>query len=82
MDTLEITKDILRTCLQLGSRADSLTRESPLMGSFPEFNSLSIVSIVSGIEEQTGCSISDQEITAELFETVGSLASFIESKLA
>lgn len=82
MDTLEITKDILRTCLQLGTRADTLTRETPLMGSFPEFNSLSIVSIVSNIEEQTGCSISDKEISAEIFETVGTLADFIDSKLA
>lgn len=51
------------------------------MGSFPEFNSLTVVAIVSAIEEQTGNSVSDTEITAELFETVGTLAKFIESKL-
>lgn len=81
MDSIELTTDILRTSLQLGERADSLTSESLLAGSFPEFNSLSIVSIISCIEEETGSSISDTEITAEIFETVGTLADFIETKL-
>ncbi len=81
MDTLQLAQDILRANLQLGDKADSLERETPLMGSFPEFNSLTVVGIVTAIEEQTGCSVSDTEITAELFETVGTLADFIESKL-
>jgi len=81
MDALQLAKDILRANLQLGDRADSLDRGSPLMGSFPEFNSLTVVGIVSAIEEQTGSSVNDTEITAELFETVGTLAKFIESKL-
>ncbi len=81
MDALQLAKDILRANLQLGDKADSLKRETPLMGSFPEFNSLTVVGIVTAIEEQTGCSVSDTEITAELFETVGTLVAFIESKL-
>ncbi len=81
MDTLQLARDVLRANLQLGDKADSLERGTPLMGSFPEFNSLTVVGIVTAIEEQTGCSVSDTEITAELFETVGTLADFIESKL-
>jgi len=81
MDTLQYARDILRTSLQLGDRANDLQRESPLMGNFPEFNSLTVVGIVSAIEEQTGSSVDDKEITAEIFETVGTLADFIESKL-
>ncbi len=81
MDSLTLAKDILRINLQLGEQADSLVRDSPLMGSIPEFNSLTVVGIVTGIEEQTGCAISDKEITAKIFETVGTLADFIESKI-
>lgn len=82
MDAFQLAKDILRTTLQLGDRANDLQRESPLMGNFPEFNSLTVVGIVSAIEEQTGSSVDDNEIAAEIFETVGTLADFIESKLA
>jgi acyl carrier protein len=81
MDPLLLAKDILRTALQLGARANALRSDSPLMGSFPEFNSLTVVAIVSAIEEHTGCAVNDAEITAGVFETVGSLADFIERKL-
>ena len=52
------------------------------MGNLPEFNSLTVVSLISSVEEQLGCSINDDEITAEIFETVGAFADFIASKLA
>lgn len=82
MDSFEITKDLLRSALQLGDRADQLTAESQLMGAFPEFNSLTAVGLITGIEEQLGCEIDDTEITDEIFQTVGSLAQFIEQKMA
>lgn len=82
MDTLTLTRDILRSSLQLGARADTLQADTLLMGHFPELNSLTVMSIISGIEEQTGCSISDTEISAEIFETVGTLSQFIEQKAA
>jgi acyl carrier protein len=68
--------------LQLGPRADQLEITTQLMGNFPELNSLTVMGIVSGIEEQTGVTVSDQEITAEIFETVGTLVKFIEQKVA
>lgn len=82
MNSLDLAKDLLRVNLQLGAQADTLTRDTPLMGNMPEFNSLTVVGIVAGIEEQTGSAVSDAEISAEIFETVGTLADFIESKLA
>ena len=81
MDSLKLAMDILRINLQLGEQVDSLVRDTSLMGSIPEFNSLTVVGIVTSIEEQTGCAIPDKEITAEIFETVGTLADFIESKI-
>jgi len=81
MEALELTKDLLRTALQIGDRADGLEADSPLMGSFPEFNSLTIVGIITGIEEQIGCEVDDEEITEEIFETVGTLAEFVEEKM-
>lgn len=80
MDSLDLTLHLLRVHLQLGARADALTRDSPLMGSLPEINSLTVTGIIAAIEEQTGVAIGDHEIVAELFETVGTLADFIERK--
>lgn len=82
MDDLELTKDILRSSLQLSDRADNLDLDTPLMGHFPQLNSLTVMGIISEIEAQTGCAISDQEITAEIFETVGTLANFINQKIS
>ena len=80
MPKLQLTKEILQTTLQLGAQADSLTRETPLMGHFPQLNSLTVMGVISEIEAQTGCAIDDQEITAEIFESVGTLATFIHQK--
>jgi acyl carrier protein len=81
MDSTELARNILRVNLQLGDRADSLTNESMIMGSIPEFNSLTVIGIISAIEEHVGCEILDTEITAEIFETLGSLANFIQQKM-
>mgnify|MGYP000962517551 CR=1 FL=1 len=82
MDSFSIAIDLLRSALQLGPRADQLTADSPLMGALPEFNSLSVVGLIAGVEEQTGVGVDDDEITADIFETVGSFANFIAQKLA
>jgi acyl carrier protein len=47
----------------------------------PEFDSIAVVSIITAIEEQLDCVIEDEEITSEVFETVGSLARFVQSKM-
>lgn len=81
MDALELTRSIIRGCLQLEPDV-TLDRDTYLMGGFAEFNSLTITTIIVEIEEQTDCEIDDDEISAELFETVGSLADFVEEKLS
>lgn len=82
MDAATLAREILRSDLQLGARADRLERDTALMGSLPEFNSLTVVSLISSVEEQLGCSINDDEISAEIFETVGAFTDFISSKMA
>ncbi len=82
MDSLEMTKNIVRSCLQLGPRSDAFDRNTRLLGELPEFNSLTITAIVASVEDQLDCEIDDAEITAEIFETVGSLADFLDRKLA
>lgn len=82
MDALSIAIELLQTHLQLGPRAQGLTPQTKLMGAFPEINSLSVVGIVAGIEDTLGCEIPDTEISEEVFESVGTLAAFIDTKMS
>ncbi len=80
MDTLERVRSILRDALQLGSRADRLTLDSRLLGAIPEFDSMAVVTILTMIEDEFGVIIADDEVGADVFETVGTLAQFVEGK--
>jgi len=72
---------ILRDTLQLGARAENLRPESPLLGGIPEFDSMAVVTLVTMIEDRLGVTIDDDELSAEVFATVGSLADFVGRKL-
>jgi acyl carrier protein len=81
MDIEKILKAILKQHLQLGSEVDSFGSDTPLLGALPELDSMGVVNIITAIEENLGCTIEDDEISAESFETFGSLMDFVESKL-
>ena len=80
MDELDRLKKVLRDTLQIGSRADNLTQSSRLLGGIPEFDSVAVISVVMGLEEEFGVKIPDRELSAEIFETLGSLNRFIAGK--
>lgn len=80
MDYTDRIKHILGSALQLGDRAETLSRSTALLGEIPEFDSMAVVTVVTMIEEEFGVSVADDEISAETFETVGSLADFVAQK--
>jgi acyl carrier protein len=82
MDTLEKVRAILRDTLQLGSRADALKRDSRLLGEIPEFDSMAVVSVLTMVEEEFDIAVADDEVSADVFETLGTLADFIAAKAA
>jgi acyl carrier protein len=73
---------ILDETLQLGDRKSSFNKETLLLGSLPEFDSMTVVTILTLMEERFGFSIEDDEISADIFESVGSLTAYAEAKLA
>lgn len=82
MDTLLSLKKILRDTLNLGSRADKLTAKSELLGGLPEFDSMAVVAVIASLENEFGISVNDDELSADVFATVGSLEKFVSGKLA
>ena len=82
MSTPQEVRNILAQSLQLGTRADQLTAESPLLGAIPELDSMAVVMILTAMEEHFGFSVDDDEISADTFQTLGTLTAFVEQKLA
>ena len=78
---IEEIKGILRDTLQLGERANSLEASSPLLGAIPEFDSMAVVTVLTMVEEEYGIAIDDDEVSADIFETVGTLADFVSQKV-
>jgi acyl carrier protein len=78
--TLDQVRTLVAVTLGIEDRAASFDASTGLIGSLPEFDSMAVVEVVTEIERQFGIELDDDEITGELFETLGSLAAFVETK--
>lgn len=81
MAVLDEVKQLLVNTLQLEAGVDELDLETPLLGSIPELDSMTVVSLITTLEEHYGFVVEDDEIGADIFATVGSLVEFVESKV-
>ena len=79
---LDEVKTILIDVLSLGEAGQRLDAGSPLLGSLPELDSMAVVSLIGALEEHFGIEVADDDISASTFETLGSLAAFVEHKRA
>jgi len=79
---LNQVKTILIDVLGLGEAGQRLDADSPLLGSLPELDSMAVVSLIGALEDAFGITVDDDEISASTFETLGSLAAFVERKQA
>jgi acyl carrier protein len=82
MQHLEAVKDILASVLSLGERRTMLAADTALLGSLPELDSMAVMNLITALEDHFGIAINDDEISAEVFLTVGSLTSFVDQKTA
>ena len=81
MSTVDEVKNILSDVLQIGDRVNEYSEDTLLLGGIPEFDSMAVVSVITALEENYGFVVDDDEIDAEVFETLGSLVAFVESKV-
>ena len=82
MSSMEQIKDVLDSVLGLNGRSASFDASTPLLGNIPELDSMAVVTVITTLEEQFGIMVDDDEISAETFETLGSLTEFVDRKLA
>ena len=82
MSVSEEIKGVLGRVLSLGDRAEHLHPSTPLFGAIPELDSRAVVTLIVALEERFGFAVADDEITADVFASLGSLTAFVESKLS
>ena len=63
----------------LGGPAERFGPETELFGSLPELDSLALVELITVIEDHFGFAMDEDDITAEVFGTVESLARHIDA---
>lgn len=78
---LDEVKTVVGHALQIGSRVRGMREDSPLLGALPELDSMAVVTVITALEEHFSITVEDDEIGAAVFETLGSLARFVETKL-
>lgn len=82
---MDVMKEVLRVLdevLSLQGRAAAFDRSTPLLGAVPELDSMAVLTLITSLEERFGLVIDDDDIDGDTFATVGSLLTFVETKLA
>ena len=59
-------------------RVAAFNAHTELFGALPEFDSMAVANLLTGIEERFGVTIEDDEVEAEDFATYGALLGFVE----
>jgi acyl carrier protein len=78
IDVAEVVAAVIET-LAIEERADALDATTPL-ASIPELDSMAVIELVVELERRFGIAFEDQDVTADVFETIGSLAAFVDAK--
>jgi acyl carrier protein len=79
---IDDVKRVVGVTLNVAARVERMDESAPLLGAVPELDSIAVVSLITAVEEHFGITVADDEIGASTFETLGSLARFVEQKLA
>jgi len=80
--TTQDVKAVLVSVLGIEDRAATIDAGTPLLGNLPELDSMAVLELVAALEQRFGVTIDDDEVTAEAFDTLGSLTAMLDSKLS
>ena len=79
--TLDEVKAVLVETLGIENRADALSGSTELFGVLPELDSLAVLELITALEDRFDITVDDGDFSGEIFETLGSLTTFVEGKL-
>jgi acyl carrier protein len=72
---------LLNETLHLEGRTASFDDNTPLLGALPEMDSMGVVSLLTAFEDRLGFTVDDDEIDGSVFQTFGTLLTFVQKKL-
>ncbi len=73
---------VIDESLQLGGKAQAFGESTELLGVLPELDSMAVLTILTGLEEHFGIVVDDDDVSADTFETVGTLIDLVQEKSA
>jgi acyl carrier protein len=79
--SVDDVKAVVVETLGIEDRADSMGPATPLLGSLPELDSLAVLELVLALEERFGITVEGEDVTADVFETLGTLTAFVDSSI-
>jgi acyl carrier protein len=77
---IDAVKAVVVETLGVEDRADAIDASTPLFGALPELDSMAVLELVLELEQRFGITIEGEDVTAEVFETLASLAAFVADK--
>ncbi len=78
--TLSALVDALTFVVGEDHSAGTFSPQTQLFGSLTELDSLALVELICVIEERFDLEMDEDDITAEVFESVGSLAAYLDTR--
>jgi acyl carrier protein len=77
--TLDDVKTLVVKILGIEDRAGTMDASTGLLGTLPELDSMAVVELVAALEDRFGFQVDDADMTADVFETLGALAEFVDA---
>lgn len=81
MVEFDVIRRLVMELLHVDDRKEKFGPDTPLLGSIPEFDSMAVTALIKALEDRFGIQVVDDEISAEDFETLGSVYAFVKDRL-
>lgn len=81
MALIDGIKLMLRDTLVLDDDIKQFDASSPLLGAVKELDSVGVVAVLTALEEKFDIVVQDDEVSAEVFRTLGSLTEFVQQRI-
>ena len=78
---VEAVKAVVVSSLGVEERAASIDADTQLLGSLPELDSMAVLVLVHDLEDAFGIVVEDEDLSADIFDTLSALAAFVDRKL-
>lgn len=78
--TVDEVKAALVEALGIEDRAADIDADTQLFGSLPELDSMAVLELITVLEQRFGIFVDADDVTADVFETLGSLTAFVDGK--